>query len=98
LSANVAPLRRLLVRQKRLEADVQAAARAEFYALGISRTSGRNGILVFLSTFERCTAVVPDERPHSLDRARTTTFPQVSRHPLECACHHQQQPAARSHS
>jgi putative membrane protein len=60
LSANIAPLRRLLVRRKRLDADVQAAARAEFYSLGISRTSGRNGILVFLSTFERCAAVVPD--------------------------------------
>jgi putative membrane protein len=60
LSANVAPLRRLLLSNKRLDAEVEEAARAAFYALGISRTSGRNGILVFLSTFERRTAVVPD--------------------------------------
>ncbi len=60
LSANVAPLRRLLVRRATFERNVTTAARAAFYELGISRTSGRNGILVFLSTFERSAVVVPD--------------------------------------
>jgi putative membrane protein len=60
LSANVSHVRRLLVRRRTLDANVDAAARAAFYDLGISRTSGRNGILVFLSAFERRCTVVPD--------------------------------------
>lgn len=60
LSANVAVVRRRLVRKKKLAANVDSAARATFYDLGISRTSGRNGILVFLSAFERHCVVVPD--------------------------------------
>ncbi|MBN2194301.1 MAG: hypothetical protein JW751_15905 [Polyangiaceae bacterium] len=53
-------LARLLVRPSRRTANVEQAARAAFYDLGISRTSGRNGILVFVSTFERTCAIVPD--------------------------------------
>jgi putative membrane protein len=53
-------LRRLFVLPKTRRANVQAAGRAAFYDLGISNTSGRNGILVFVSTFERTCAVVPD--------------------------------------
>jgi putative membrane protein len=60
LSANVGHVRRLLVRKAKLSANVEAAARATFYELGISRTSGRNGILVFVSAFERRCEVVPD--------------------------------------
>ena len=60
LSANVAVVRRFLVRRHKRAANVAAAARAAFYDLGISRTSGRNGILVFLSAFERECVVVPD--------------------------------------
>ena len=60
LSANVAPVRRLLLRGKLLAENVQTAAHATFFELGISRTSGRNGILVFLSAFEKKCAVVPD--------------------------------------
>lgn len=60
LSAYVGPVRRLLLRESTLEANVQAAARAAFYELGISRTSGRNGILLFFSAFERRCAMVPD--------------------------------------
>lgn len=60
LSANVAPLRRLLLRASLLAKNVETAAHAAFYELGISRTSGRNGLLVFVSAFERRCAVVPD--------------------------------------
>jgi len=60
LSANVHTLRRLLVRRKTLTTNVTEAGRATFYELGISRTSGRNGILIFVSAFERMCTVVPD--------------------------------------
>ena len=39
---------------------VRDAAHAAFFDLGISRTSGRNGILVFVSTFEQRALVVTD--------------------------------------
>jgi len=60
LAANIDGFARLLVRRSRCQANVDRAARAAFYDLGISRTTGRNGILVFVSTFERAVAVVPD--------------------------------------
>lgn len=56
----VPPLRRLLTPKRERRARVAAAARAAFYDLGISRTTGRNGILVFISLFERIAEVVPD--------------------------------------
>lgn len=60
LCANVNALRRVFVLRKTRKANAAAAGRATFYDLGISKTSGRNGILVFVSTFERVCAVVPD--------------------------------------
>ena len=60
LTFNLDALARLLVPRSRRQANVDRAARATFYDLGISRTSGRNGILVYVSTFERAMAVVPD--------------------------------------
>jgi putative membrane protein len=51
---------RALTPSRVLRANIDAAARAAFYDLGISRTSGRNGILVFVSTFERRHAVLAD--------------------------------------
>jgi putative membrane protein len=56
----IAPLRRVFVLRRARQANVQAAGRAAFYDLGISKTSGRNGILVFVSTFERTCAIVAD--------------------------------------
>lgn len=58
--ANVEPLLRAVTRGKTRRANVETAARAAFFDLGISRTSGRNGILVFVSTFERTIAVLND--------------------------------------
>lgn len=60
LAYNVAALLRLLVREGPLAKAVAAAARAAFFDLGISRTSGRNGLLVFVSTFEQRALVLPD--------------------------------------
>jgi putative membrane protein len=56
----VPALSRLMVLPKTRRANVEAAGRAAFYDLGISKTTGRNGILVFVSTFERACAVIPD--------------------------------------
>jgi putative membrane protein len=60
LAFNLGPLLRLLVRAQRLEKSAQEAARVAFFDLGISRTNGRNGVLVFVSTFERRCVVLPD--------------------------------------
>lgn len=60
LSANVSAVRRLLVRKSKRAENVLRAGRATFYELGISRTSGRNGVLVFVSAFERACEIVPD--------------------------------------
>jgi putative membrane protein len=58
--ANVWTLRRLLTSPKLMRERVHAEACAAFVKLGVSRTSGRNGILVFASVFERRVEVVPD--------------------------------------
>ncbi len=60
VAASFDTLRRALSRSTTLDANVNAAARAAFYDLGISRTSGRNGILVFVSLFERRCVVLTD--------------------------------------
>ncbi|WP_394834013.1 hypothetical protein LVJ94_46665 [Pendulispora rubella] len=60
LSAKVSAVRRWLVRKNTLADNVLRAGRAAFYELGISNTSGRNGILVFVSAFERTCVIVPD--------------------------------------
>lgn len=56
----IAPLSRYLTRKRVLEQNCRTSARALFYELGISRTSGRNGLLVFVSLFERQCVLVPD--------------------------------------
>ena len=53
-------LARILVPGKRQAAQVRAAALATFTELGVSRTHGRHGILVYVSLFERRVEVVPD--------------------------------------
>jgi len=58
--ANVGALTRALTRATTRRLNVETAARAAFFDLGITRTSGRNGILVFISTFERTLAVLTD--------------------------------------
>jgi putative membrane protein len=58
--ANVDGLLRAVTPKKTRKANVETAARAAFFDLGISRTRGRNGILVFVSTFERTLCVLTD--------------------------------------
>jgi putative membrane protein len=60
LAYNISPLLRLLVRRGPLAKSVAEAARVAFYDLGISNTSGRNGLLVFVSTFEERALVLTD--------------------------------------
>ena len=60
LSANVPPLRRLLTSRKLMVSNVRTRARAAFVDLGVSRTSGRTGILVYASMFERRVEMVAD--------------------------------------
>lgn len=54
------PLRRVLSSRKRLDENVERAARAAFVELGVSRTRERTGILVYLSMLERDVRVVAD--------------------------------------
>jgi putative membrane protein len=60
VSASFDTLLRAVSRSATLSANVNGAARAAFFDLGISRTSGRNGILVFVSLFERRCVVLTD--------------------------------------
>ncbi|WNG51389.1 hypothetical protein F0U60_50095 [Archangium minus] len=59
-SERLPSLRRRLTSRKLLEENVRTAARATFVELGVSRTSGRTGLLVLVSTFERRVEVVAD--------------------------------------
>jgi len=59
-AANLDTVQRALSRATTLDANVDGAARAAFFDLGISRTSGRNGLLVYVSLFERRCVVLTD--------------------------------------
>jgi putative membrane protein len=58
--ASVSPLKRALLPRKHVAAHVRARAREAFVDQGISRTRGRTGILVYVSTFERRVELVAD--------------------------------------
>lgn len=60
VSAQVAPLRRIFLGRRAMQENAARAARAAFVDLGVSRTTGRSGILVFVSAFERHVEVVAD--------------------------------------
>ncbi len=60
LALNVSPLLRLLVRSRTLQQSVTDAAKVAFFELGISRTSARSGLLVYVSTFEQRCEVLTD--------------------------------------
>ncbi|HYQ27336.1 MAG TPA: hypothetical protein VER04_08950 [Polyangiaceae bacterium] len=60
LAANLDTLRRALSRPSTLDGNVNSGARVAFFDLGISRTSGRNGLLVYASMFERRCVVLTD--------------------------------------
>ena len=60
LAANLDSVRRALSRASTLDENVNRGARAAFFDLGISRTSGRHGLLVYASMFERRCVVLTD--------------------------------------
>jgi putative membrane protein len=60
LSIACPPLRRVLTSRKLMRSNVAVLARSTFVELKVDRTSGRTGLLVFVSTFERKVEVVPD--------------------------------------
>lgn len=60
LCRHVPPLRRALLGQRRLQANVQAAARRAFERQGIDKTRDRSGLLVFVSLFERRVELLTD--------------------------------------
>ena len=71
VSANAAPLRRLLTSRARMRENVRSAARAAFFEQGVSATTGRTGVLVFVSMFERHVEVVSDRGVASADLGAT---------------------------
>lgn len=60
LSARFGAVRRLFLRPIRRNREVLRNARAEFVRLGVGGTSGRTGLLVYLSRFERSLVLIPD--------------------------------------
>ena len=58
--AQVPGLRRLLVRTGTLRDSVRRSALTAFHEQRIDATSGRTGILIYVSLFERVVEVVPD--------------------------------------
>ncbi|HEY1957979.1 MAG TPA: hypothetical protein VGH28_20300 [Polyangiaceae bacterium] len=60
LSALVRPLRRAMTPKGPVARQVESAARAAFYDLGISKTHRRSGLLVFVSMYENAIVLVPD--------------------------------------
>jgi putative membrane protein len=56
----IAPLERALVPARVSDAIVREAARAAFYELGVHRTKGRTGVLVFMAVRERRVVLVGD--------------------------------------
>ncbi len=60
LAANFDTILRLLSRPSTISSNLHGAARAAFFDLGISRTTGRNGILIYVSLFERRCVVLND--------------------------------------
>lgn len=53
-------IERALVPARVRDAIVQEAARAAFYGLGVHKTKGRTGVLVFIAVRERCVLLVGD--------------------------------------
>jgi putative membrane protein len=60
LSAFVHPLRRAMTPKATVARQLEVAARAAFYELGISKTNRRTGLLVFASMYESAVVLVPD--------------------------------------
>jgi putative membrane protein len=75
LSRLLPPVQRLVVARSKRRAAVEQAARAAFFDLGVSATTGRTGLLVYLAVLEGMVALCPDtgvtpEARRLLDDAR----------------------------
>lgn len=55
------PVKRALIGAERMEAAVARRAKEVFFDRGISRTAGRDGVLIFASLLERRVVVLADE-------------------------------------
>jgi putative membrane protein len=60
LSSRLDPIRRLFVPRGKRRAAVDAAAKVAFVDLGVSRTVGRTGVLVYVALFEGLVGIVLD--------------------------------------
>ena len=60
LSWLLPPLLRIAVPASKRRAEVDRAAKAAFVDLGVSRTTGRTGVLVYLAVLEGMVAIVTD--------------------------------------
>jgi putative membrane protein len=58
------PLRRRFIPSRELDARVHEAAFLEFYSSGLFRTRESNGVLIYLSLFERRVVVIGDQGIH----------------------------------
>ncbi len=58
------PIRRCFISSKEMDARVHEAAFLEFYSSGLYRTREANGILIYLSVFEKRVVVVGDRGIH----------------------------------
>jgi putative membrane protein len=60
LSRMLPPIERLALPIAKRRESVEQAAKAAFVDLGVSKTTGRTGVLVYVALFERLVAIVPD--------------------------------------
>lgn len=60
LSRILPPLQKLALSAKKRRETVEQAAKAAFVDLGVSKTTGRTGVLVYVSLFEGIVAIVAD--------------------------------------
>jgi putative membrane protein len=74
-SAHSPTLRRMLSGRKTRAAEIARAARAAFVDLGVSKTRGRTGVLVYVAMLERAVELVPDV---GLEVARTPRFAEAA--------------------
>jgi putative membrane protein len=84
LSRILPPLQRLGLSPEKRRSIVEQAAKAAFYDLGVSKTTGRTGVLVYVALFEGVVAVVPDagvtpEAKSAAEKARAALEAAVAR-------------------
>ena len=84
LSRILPPLQRLALSEEKRRSIVELAAKAAFYDLGVSKTTGRSGVLVYVALFENIVAVVADagvtpEAKTAAEAARAALEAAVSR-------------------